>query len=183
VASLVSIADDHQREILLLGPDRDDLVLRFRTWAGRFRLDGPDLRFLGATRGLAPGDTVVVTAWRNGWQYCLGLNRSERCGLGYSVANGWSLLLYPEGFPPWLRLALDYGWVAGLLLPVGFWTRLRSPTVLLGPVLLGLLLAIPWWVGLKPTPLGVALAAAGGLAVGGLTGVTSRWLTRKVGSG
>lgn len=177
VASLVSIADDRQREILLVGPDRDDLVLRFRTRASRFRLDGPDVRFLNATRGLTPGDTLNVAAWRNGWQYCLGLNQAERCGLGYTVAKGWSLLLYPEGFPAWLKSALDYFWVAGLVLPVGFWARFRSPAVLAGPLVVGLVLAVPLWAGLRPTPPGVALAAAVGIGVGALARAVVHRLT------
>ncbi|MFC1640305.1 VanZ family protein, partial [Gemmatimonadota bacterium] len=44
LASLFSIYDDQQQEILLLGPDRDDLVLRYRTLAITLGLHQPTLR-------------------------------------------------------------------------------------------------------------------------------------------
>lgn len=123
LGSLFSIYDDRQREILLVGPDRDDLVLRYRLRAAGLRLDAPDLRLTGAMRRIERGDSLFVRAsfTRRGW--CLDLNGAGACPLGYTLGRAWALLMYPESFPPALRRLLDAAWMAGLALPLGFWGR------------------------------------------------------------
>src|SRR5574341_727918 len=65
------LADSATVRRLLLGPDRADLVFRYRTRAASLRLDEPDLRLLGAMRGLRRGDTVAVELRRRRDGWCL----------------------------------------------------------------------------------------------------------------
>ena len=177
VGSLFSIYDEHQREILLLGPDRDDFVLRYRRRAADFGLDAPDLRLLGATRALHSGDSVTVTA-RRGW--CLAVNARQACGLGDPPGRAWSVLLYPESFPPWLRRLLDAGWLAGLWLAFGLWGR-RAGYGFTVPVAsgLGLVCALaPQALGQLPISWLETAGAGAGILAGRLVGRTLAALHR-----
>jgi hypothetical protein len=51
LAPVVAVFDSARREILLLGVDREDVVLRYRLRAAAFRLMTPDTRFAGAATG------------------------------------------------------------------------------------------------------------------------------------
>src|SRR2546429_438237 len=130
LAALFAIYDDHEREIVLLGPDRDDLVLRFRALATELRFDQPDIRLVSALQHVRAGDTLDITVTRGGARqegdYGIALNGRSTSGLGCAVGCGWALLMYPEVFPPWLRLLLRPGWVGGLFAPAGFWVRTRG---------------------------------------------------------
>jgi VanZ family protein len=126
LASLVSIADDQSREIVLLGPDRGDIVFRYRALAATLGFDEPDVRAAGAMRGVGVGDSLSVGVQPDGKGYCLVVNDRAACGLGLTVGRGWALLYYPESFPSWLRTLLDDAWVAGLMIPLGFWIRGRG---------------------------------------------------------
>ncbi len=163
---LLSIYDDRHREIILLGPDRDDLVFRYRTRATSLRLDAPDLRVIGAMQSLAPGDTMQVGVWRDPQGYCLAVNGTRSCGLGFSVGSGWALLLYPEHLPAWLKTLLNVAWVAGLLFPLGFWARGRSGWALAAVALLAGLVVVPAVTGLRPTPPGEYVGGVVGLLLG-----------------
>ena len=166
LAPLLSIADDSLREILIIGPDRDDLVLRYRTRGRSLRLDQPDLRFPGVMRGIERGDTLSVALWRDAQGYCLQLNDGRRCGLRYAAGNAWAFLMYPESLPRWLMRLLTFGWVAALLIPLGLWIRPRAlDTGWAALALMGSAL-VPQWVGLAPFGPEAWLSAAVGLGVG-----------------
>jgi len=173
LGSLFSIFDDHQREILLLGPDRADLVLRYRTRASDLRLDAPDLRLLGAMRGIRRGDTLMVRVHRAADGWCVALDAQSACRLGHTLGRAWALLMYPESFPPWLRHVLDAAWMAGLLLPLGLWARSGWHTLGAAVAVTAACVAIPVSTGLRPLTalewLGMAVGAAAGLAIARLT--------------
>lgn len=172
---LFVIEDEWGNEVFLVGPDREDLVLRYRTRASALRLDQPDLRLRQAFAGIAAGDTLRIEAHRERNAYCLTVNQAHACGLGLTVGSGWALLLYPRHFPPWLNGLLSAGWVAGLVLPVGFWTRKRWESALAVGLLAVGLGVIPRSVGLLATPPTQWLAAAGGV----LLGVGLRFLVQR----
>ncbi len=158
--------------ITLFGVDRDDVVLRRRSRALLLTLDQPDLRARGALRAVTPGDTFTVTARRAGRGYCLGRDGAESCGIGYTMGDGWKLIFYPEHFPPGAQHLLNALWIAGWTLAVGWWARrdrltgaalaLVTPTLLVGPGLVGLL----------ATPVSELLGGVVGVGVGWWT---SRW--------
>ena len=166
LGQLLSIHDEHHHEIVLIGPDRDDLVLRYGTRAAALRLDQPDLRLRGALTHVAPGDTLRIEAWHNGNAYCLVLNHIGTCSLGFTLGSGWGLLLYPEHVPAWLQELLGAAWVAALVLPMGLWARWRPETLLATGMLLVGLFVLPRTAGLLPTPPAQILGAAGGCLLG-----------------
>jgi VanZ like protein len=176
LAPTLVIEDEDGNELLLTGPDRDDWVLRLRTRAASLRLDQPDLRLRGALTRVAPGDTLRIEARRDPDGYCLRVNETQACRLGFTIGSGWALLLYPRHFPPWLQRLLGAAWVAGLVVPIGFWARKRSETVVGGALLLVTLALLPPLVGLLPTPDAQWLGAG----VGSLIGVGLQLLTAGV---
>jgi hypothetical protein len=163
---LISIEDRWRRDVVLVGPDRTDLVLRYRARSARLRLDGPDIRLRGALAGVQRGDTLHIAAHRTPDGYCLSVNRVEACRLWFTIGTGWALLLYPKHFPPWAQQLLDAGWVAGLLLPLGLWARRRPESALGMGIALWGLWALPRQVGLSATPGREWLGAACGLLIG-----------------
>lgn len=196
VAPVFSIFDERRREILLLGADGRDLVLRYRTRALEARFDQPDLRLRGAFRNVAPGDTLELTVHRPvDAGFCARLRmpasvRASRCGLRDSVGRGWALLRYPARVARGPRPLLDFLWGALLALPAGWWllppsergrgargsgigSRIRGPGARVALVALipvaALAAALPFSVAAP------AWATAGGAAVGGLAGA---WLRR-----
>jgi hypothetical protein len=136
LAPLFSIYDDRQREVVLIGPDRDDLVLRYRTRGFALGLDAPDFRARGLLRGIRPGDSLSVVATQVDGDLCLSLNARRVCGLSPGPEGGWSLLYFVGHFPGWLVAILNVAWLALLAAPIGFWSPDRRTRVTLGGVLL-----------------------------------------------
>jgi len=120
IAPILTVYDDRQQQVMLLGVVGDELVMRELLRAGAVGMDQPDLRLPGAFEGVLPGDTVEVGIWRRADDVCLTGPSRERCGLGVSLGRTWSLLLYPEGLAQPARRASDAAWLFVLLLPVGF---------------------------------------------------------------
>jgi hypothetical protein len=166
LGALVAIFDDKQREILLLGPDREDLVFRMRTRATELGLDQPDIRLRNGMRRIAVGDTLDVTVHGGRGPYRMRVNDRSASGLGFSVGDGWALLLYPEMLPAWLSAVLSVTWIWGLFVPAGFWIRGLGNALLAGVVLAAGLASAPPLTSLIPTPLSQWVAAAAGLLAG-----------------
>jgi hypothetical protein len=165
LASLLSVYDDAEREIFLLGPDQDDLVFRYRTRSTAWRLEQPDLHVSGALAGVRSGDSLRVSVWRDSSGYCVARNDFRVCHLGFTVGRGWTFLLFPEGFPQWLKRILDASWIAVLLLPVGFCARRRSMVWAAVALLAGVAL-MPELAGLRPSPAWEWLGAIAGALMG-----------------
>lgn len=164
LAPLLAIEDEDHRESVLVGPDREDLVFRYRPRAARWRLDQPDLRLRQAFTSVRPGDTARITIRRQGRGVCLALNRVARCDVGNSVGRGWALLYYPRHLPVWAYTLLEAGWVAGLAFPIGLWAR-RRPETALALALLAVALFVPF-TGLIHTPPHQLVGAGSGLVLG-----------------
>ena len=133
LAPVVSIFDDRQREILVLGQDSDDLVFRMRRRADALGLERPEHRAPRLLAGVEPGDTVRIGALPSGRDgrgergpdgapLCLATGRSVLCGLGFRPGRGWRLLVDPGLDPEATRWA-DGAWLALLFLPLGFWAN------------------------------------------------------------
>lgn len=129
-APIFSIYDDRQEEILFLGADGDDLVLKVRRRAADLRLARPQLRWRDAFAGTAPGDTLELAAWRHGRAgLCVrmevrqagtqltgtgqtGTRQRQWCGAP-AVRHGWMLLLDPARVPAPAWPVLDGAWIVG----------------------------------------------------------------------
>jgi hypothetical protein len=173
LASLVSIYDGLTQEIVLLGPDRDDLAFRFRTRANSVRLDRPDIRLVGALSAASPGDSLSIFVESHTDGYCVSLNRRRECGLGFTLGMGWSLLLYRGVWPQWMKLALNYVWIAIIAMPVALWARRWWFAVSVSVAVLSAMGLLPTLSVLRPTPVPEFVAAVAGL----LSGL---WLQRQL---
>jgi len=167
LASLFSVYDENQQEIFLVGPDREDVVLRYRTRASAFRLDQPDVRVVGGWPTLKQGGQYSVHTWspsRGDW--CVRGPAGEHCGLGFTIGSGWGILYYAEWFPAWLRELLSVGWAAALLVPAGFLLRRRWESLATIVIAVLALSVLPDTVALRPTSGIEWFGATVGLLVG-----------------
>jgi hypothetical protein len=168
LSGMFAIYDQHHREIVLVGPDRDDLVFRIRMRAASALLDLPDIRAHGAWRNVVPGTPLEVTVRRSGPRYCLGIGKDPPCRFGYSAGMGWALFLYIEHWSPGFTSVLSLLWMAALGLPVGFWARRRWESVA-GIIVFGLtVIVLPIAFGLLATPPAQVVAGAVGIGLGAL---------------
>lgn len=176
LGSILSIFDEHQTEILVLGQDGRDLLFRIRTRVADVALRGPAVR-LPAFLPEQGGDTVsAVGSLHQGHLTLvarLGTRQAET-SLTLSPSWGWEFLLPLDyAFGPEARL-LTALWIAGLLLPIGYWSARGWPSATwpafsclppLGVAAFGLG-AVPWLTHLPPTHWSEWVAAASGSAVG-----------------
>lgn len=145
LAPIVSVFDEGQQEITLLGQWGTDLVFRIHTRAWSLGLRGPALRLaralpsdsgrpFTASGRLSDGYLEIVADTGSG-------PRTRRLGL--SPSFGWSLVLpfanYAFGSGVRLLTAL---WLGGLLFPVGYWAaRGRAGVPAPTPLLVGITIA------------------------------------------
>ncbi len=170
LGSLFSIYDERQREIVLVGTERTDLVLRSRTRAQTFELDQPDLQIRRALASVAPGDTLEVAVALHEDAWSIDFNRTSRCHLGFTGRVGWALLQHVDHFPPPFRNALNVLWIGALLLPVGFFVQ-RQRDLIVGGFLAGTAIVLaPAWTSLLPLTPSEWLGTAAGMALGRITG-------------
>ena len=168
VGPIFSIFDAAHREILFVGNDRGDLVLRVNTRATDVRLDRPDLRWRGAMAGVVPGDTLRVEVRRARGAYCLRLNGRERCDLAPSAGRMWALLQFAPHLPVAVQAILDGVFLVLLGLPVGLVFRRSATGYAAVTLALAGLLVLPPLMGLAPTPLLQVVALACGMLGGAL---------------
>jgi len=167
LAPLFSIFDSERREILLVGPDGDDLVLHVSTRAVDVLLRPAELRWRGVLAGVAPGDTLAVSVRREPAGYCLVANGRERCRLAFTAGQAWSLLQSYPGLAPAAQTLLACLTMFLLGIPVGLVTARRVWGWAGLVVAVAGAAVVPPLVGLAPTPL-LQLAALGlGVVVAG----------------
>jgi hypothetical protein len=179
LAPLFTVHDQHHHEILLLGVDGDDLVFRYRTRAVAWGFIGPELRAWGALRGIRWRTPLTVIVHRAGYGYCVSVNATERCGLGYTIGTGWALLLGNQPVSIWLRPTLNVAWLAALFFPSGIWARFGWTFAATAGLALASLLLLPAPIGLLPTPRAELLGALAGLLAGWATGRLRLRLSRR----
>ncbi len=193
---LVAALDPNDARVLLLSVDGPDLTLRYDMPAVHWTLEQPDLRLRGAMKPVAPRDTFTAATWHDSTNICLRVNATESCHLGYTIGDGWKLIYYPEGRPPWTLGLINTLWIFGCVVGVGFWAaRGRDKAaanndggegrrdeaaakgvgglLAMGLVIAGLLM-VPLLSGLKPTPIYEWIGALGGMAMGYWAGHGSR---------
>jgi VanZ like family len=159
LAPLLTIHDRHQRELLLVGVEVDDLIYRYRTRAIAWGLGASEIRVGGALRGIASRDTFSVVVRQAHPGRCVRVNAMEHCGLGYTMGSGWALLLSGQPLTTGLRSALNILWASALFSPAGLWARGGPVAAATAAFLAAGLLIVPPMVGLLPTP-GVELVGA-----------------------
>lgn len=173
LAPIHAVHDDAAREILLVGADRDELVVRERLLADRLHFDRPDLRFPlrpGAEAGAAFRLVVAGTPERTCVRLVAAGHPDERECRGLDPSRGWALLLYPEHLPGWVDRLLDVCWIAALVLPLALFARtVGAGGVAVGAVVLALIAAPLGTVGA-----GIDAAGFVGVVLGVALGVLAR---------
>ncbi len=155
LAPLVTLQDEDRRQLLLLGAERNDAVVRVRRIATALGFTTPELVFRGALGGLQRGGPLRLELAPGPRSTCLVINGASSCGVGERAAHGWALIAGREWVPVGLERLADAAWLVALALPVGFWLRPRRQ----GPALLAIgicaasLIAIPHQFGLLPPSL------------------------------
>ena len=182
LAPLFTIHDRHQREILLLGVDGDDIVYRYRTRAIAWGFTGPEIRARRALRGIAWREPLTVIVHPAGYGLCVSVNATEHCRLGYTIGTGWALLLGNQPVSVWLRPTLNVAWLVALFFPTGLWARFGWASAAAAALSLASLLFLPAPIGLLPTPWVELLGALAGFLAGWATGCL-RLQTPRSGSG
>lgn len=193
VAPIVRIADDRQRQIVLLGQDRADVVFGVHAGATNLRLRPPLFRLVsvfpaqGSAAGLRMSDTLDVSArYRsNGIDIRVNSTGSSRVRhYALFTALGWILFLprqwYVQGTD--FELVFSCLWFGILLLPLGYWMRIAltysgeaasATATTLGGFAIAMFIGtglIPLSFGLSPGPIVTWLGAAAGLLAGAAIG-------------
>jgi hypothetical protein len=151
--------------IVLFGPRGSDLYYTYRMRAESFRLDRPTL-IARHVMAVAVGDTIGITAWREGPGYCMAVDEDRECNMGFTVGSGWALLQYAESSPPWMQRCLNAIWMCLLLLPFGYWVRPGTHSAVGGLIVVAALLLVPAVMGLKATPVLEWAGAVVGMTLG-----------------
>lgn len=184
LAPLFSIFDARAVEVMLIGIDATDLVIRHRMRATELRLDEPHFRARDALHGVRAGEEMTIEIWRPGPELCLRVSDPRgsrtRCDFGYTVGDTWALLMFPVPRP--LASVLRVLWIVALLVPSGFWIRRAPlPAAANAAVAVAVLALAPRVVDVLPTPPSQLIAAVAGVTVGYLLG--RKCATSRVGSG
>ncbi len=153
-------------EMLLVGPDRRDLIFRYRIPGQRLGLEGGILRWKDGLAGVAPDQRMAVRIERRGEEICLSVDGARRCSMSFSHADGWKLLAPGFNYPRWVESALSALWLAGLFLPLGFWSRRNAATLVAWLLVGGVFLLSPQIGDLRPIPLPPLLAATAAALLG-----------------
>jgi len=126
LSPIFTIYDETRNEMLLIGIDGDDAVLRVRARSRNLSLDQPDYRLPKAFAGITRGDTVNAEMWRAGDQYCLSVNGAAHCQPVHSPGWTWALLVYRSHHTAAAKTIESLTWLLLIFLPAGFWLRSRS---------------------------------------------------------
>ncbi|HET7232740.1 MAG TPA: hypothetical protein VFJ16_22200, partial [Longimicrobium sp.] len=168
-----------QSEVLLVGIDGEDVVVRVRSRAVPLRLRSPEMRFRRALAGVQPGDTfsLAVRRVRGGIEVRRGGGGGTR--LGVTPGGGWAMLYGVDRAAPPLLAALGAAWMALLMLPLGLWLRATRLALLPLTITAAGLAALPPAVGLMPARWWEIGGALAGIGLGAVIARVSRPRSRR----
>ncbi len=168
-APVLSVFNDRQEELFLLGVAGEDLVVHLPHRATRLRLTHPDIRAWDAFAGFGMGAGVEVGFRLRSAEACFTVDGAERCEARPSLAKGWALLLFPPRLGRGGRGVLSTLWLMALAFPAAFLARSGTGGIRNGALLALASLAIPL-LPLSGAPLvpwtAVALLMGAGLGLG-----------------
>ena len=119
LAGLLAIADDEFEEMLLVGQEGTDLIVRERRRASQYRLFEPESRFPGLL-SVAPAGTpfrLVVELDRT--NACATINGQRTCSPPFAASSAWTFLIWRRGFSARTQLVLGAMTMFVLCFPVG----------------------------------------------------------------
>jgi len=166
LAPLFSIYDGEQREILIVGVDGHDLVFRHRTKAIAIKLRQPLVRLRSTMDEGDTGDTLRLSVEVSGAGHCVTLNGNRFCNRGFSIGEGWKLLLGGDYVAPTAEGYVGLVLLFVVFLPLGFWTGRSPAAAVFAAASISILIIMPRHVGLASTSLLESFACGIGLAAG-----------------
>ena len=172
-APVFNIYDDRAREIISVGVQQHDVVVRYRTRARRLLLDQPTMRIAGVLRDYEQGQPWSAELRNLDRTLCLNVVGRVSCPAGYTAARSWALLLSPR-LPAWLERLLDFAWLMFLFFPAGTYLVRRSEWLLFSAGSLAGLAAVSAVPYLLPIRNGDLFGSVAGLAAGMLLGAAYR---------
>ena len=190
IVPIVRVADEEQREIVLLAQQQANLLFRIRSGADVLRLRRPlfALPHVFPAEDVGEGNFAADTARLTARYVAREVTMSAQTTLGtrhrrapLTASLGWTLVLPFDWLLEGTRAELVLGciWTACMLIPLGYWTARIAPqsrtsgiVAHLTPVLFGLLLMavgfllIPSTFGISAASLGEWLCAWAGIFIG-----------------
>ena len=126
LAAIFAVTDERFNELLLVGAEKDDIVVRFRRRADAWRLDSPSVRYPGLLTGTVAGSRFELTILRVAHDGCVVLDSVRSCAPPLAAGSMWTLLRpgFAREVPPLLLSAVT---LALLMLPTGLLVRATSP--------------------------------------------------------
>jgi VanZ family protein len=143
IAPLVTINDAIGREILFVGVDGADLVLRWRMRGASLGFESPSLRSRDALAGLAVGQSFTLQLKRAGRAVHLELAGRTHSPLRWTPGRTWALLVPGASLSVPVAAALDVVWLALLIMPGACLARTGSGLLAVIGGSAGLLFALP----------------------------------------
>ncbi len=119
LAPIFMLTDTEYRELLLIGADGPDLVVRWRRRSNEFLLEAPTGRFAGLLGPVGAGSALTIQVEIDGATACATVNGRRDCLPAPSAGAGWSLLQSSAGVSRGTQRGLDGTTVFVLLLPLG----------------------------------------------------------------
>jgi hypothetical protein len=175
LGGILSVSDARKREVLIIGPDGHDLVVRVRRRAATFRLADQSARFHDLLATISPGSPLLLSVYGPPERICVSVNADQRCARAPSFGSAWMLLRHYEAWPVVALRSLDALTLLLLTLPVGLFLTAVGATearVLLSVLAVGLCaaslvtpLAFPSVAEVLAAALGVLLGIALGRRV------------------
>jgi hypothetical protein len=171
LAPIISISDEWQEEVLLIGVEGTDVVYRFNSRANSLRLHDRNVRLPDAFSKLQPGDTAELAAKFDPQELCVSVDNNSFCGQGFSAGDTWALLMNSNWRVGTYRfVGIFWLWLA--FLPTGFVTTNKK-------VLAGV--SVMAAIGITAVPLALKFAATPWYQTfGALTGLVTGYACRKL---
>lgn len=109
LAPILSVFDEHQVEVLVVGVDSEAIVVRMRRRAESLDFHAPEVRFerLHPTEGI---ESTIRLTYADG-AFCIRLEGVKSCRSAATPARGWSLFT-GISLPSWASGFLDAAWLA-----------------------------------------------------------------------
>lgn len=129
LAPLVTLHDDHHREILLVGLEGDDLLIRELLRAYTFGFENPPRRARGVLGGLSAHalfSVEVVPAGPRRLVTVTGVGNATS-QLAWTPGGSWALLTAHPLRGQSKSWIFDFVWSALLVFPAAYWARGRVP--------------------------------------------------------
>jgi len=173
LAPVGAIHDEWQRQVILIGQDRNDLAFRVSLKGSGLKLRVPTVNLRNGMAG-QPGDTVYASGGLRDGAFELEsqvgtTHRSRRLPL--TASWGWSLVLPWDSVLGEEARGLTALWIVGLLALLAHWSFLAGRAATTIPVVTAaiLLWAIPNLAGFEHVHWSEWAAAAAGIGLGAVT--------------